>query len=144
MKCVGALSTCANRAGFLESNFRMETSARTVLIVDDDPQILRLVAKMLRPQSFKILVAPRPSEALEIFEREPVHLLISDVAMPEMDGNKLAGRVLNLHPETAILLISGHYREDPPAAKNGKIKFLKKPFFPSDLLAALRELVPEL
>jgi len=66
----------------------MDESARTVLIVDDDPQILRLVERMLRPQSFKILVAPRPRRALEICEREPVDLLISDVA--EMDGNKLA------------------------------------------------------
>ena|SRR5882672_3660710 len=122
----------------------MDESPRTVLIVDDDPQILRLVEKMLRPRSFKILVAPRPSEALQICEREPVHLLISDVAMPEMDGNKLAEKVLELHPDTFIVLISGHYKEPPPAAKSGRVKFLKKPFFPSDLLQALREMLPDL
>jgi DNA-binding NtrC family response regulator len=118
--------------------------ARTVLIVDDDPQILRLVERMLKPQQFKILVAPRPSEALQICEREPVHLLISDVAMPEMDGNKLAQRVLQLRPETSILLISGHYKEDPGEAERGNVHFLKKPFFPSDLLQSLRKLVPDL
>jgi two-component system, cell cycle sensor histidine kinase and response regulator CckA len=122
----------------------MGQSARTVLIVDDDPQILRLVERMLKPQRFKILVAPRPSEALQICEREPVHLLISDVAMPEMDGNKLAQRVLQLRPETSILLISGHYKEEPAEAERGNVRFLKKPFFPSDLLQSLRELVPDL
>jgi len=121
----------------------MEENARTVLIVDDDPQILKLLEKMLRPQVFKILVAPRPSQALEICGREPVHLLISDIAMPEMDGNKLMAKVLELQPEASVLLISGHYREQSKAAKNPRVKFLKKPFFPSDLLAALRDLLPE-
>lgn len=122
----------------------MGESTRTVLVVDDDPQILRLVEKMLRPQRFRILVAPRPSEALLICEREPVHLLISDIAMPEMDGDKLAEKVLQVHPETLVLLISGHYKLEPPARKTANMKFLGKPFFPSDLLAALRELVPDL
>ena len=121
----------------------MDQSARTVLIVDDDPQILKLVEKMLKPQVFKILVAPRPSQALEICGREPVHLLISDIAMPEMDGRKLMTKVLQLQPEASVLLISGHFREEPRASKEGRVKFLKKPFFPSDLLAALKELLPE-
>ncbi|HUI80029.1 MAG TPA: response regulator [Bryobacteraceae bacterium] len=121
----------------------MDPDARTVLIVDDDPQILKLVAKMLRPQVYKILVAPRPSQALEICGRETVHLLISDIAMPEMDGTKLMAKVLQLQPEASVLLISGHVRQEPPPAKSGRVKFLKKPFFPSDLLEALRELLPE-
>jgi two-component system, cell cycle sensor histidine kinase and response regulator CckA len=118
--------------------------ARTVLIVDDDPQILKLVEKMVRPRNFHVQVAPKPSEALRIAESEPVHLLISDVSMPEMDGNRLAERVLKLHPGAAVLLISGHYAETPRWAKSGAVKFLKKPFFPSELLDKLRELVPDL
>jgi len=122
----------------------MDQPARTVLIVDDDPQILKLLEKMLRPQVFKILVAPRPSQALEICGREPVHLLISDIAMPEMDGTKLMAKVLQLQPEASVLLISGHHREPASVTKSEKVKFLKKPFFPSDLLTALRELLPDL
>ncbi|HEV3329512.1 MAG TPA: response regulator [Bryobacteraceae bacterium] len=122
----------------------MDQQSRTVLIVDDDPQILKLLEKMLKPQVFKILVAPRPSQALEICGREPVHLLISDIAMPEMDGNKLMAKVLQLQPEASVLLISGHYKEPASAAKAARVRFLKKPFFPSDLLAALRELLPDL
>jgi len=122
----------------------MDQPARTVLIVDDDPQILNLVEKMLHSQLFKILVAPRPSQALEICGREPVHLLISDIAMPEMDGTKLMAKVLELQPEASVLLISGHHKEPASATRNARVKFLKKPFFPSDLLATLRELLPGL
>ena len=122
----------------------MSEAARTVLIVDDEPQVLKLVEKMLRPRNFDIQVAPKPSDALRICENQPVHLLISDVSLPEMDGNRLAEKVLKLHPGAAVLLISGQYAETPRWAKSGSIKFLKKPFFPSDLLNKLRELLPDL
>src|SRR6185295_9159980 len=72
----------------------MSDHTRTVLIVDDDPQILRLVEKMLRPRCINVLMAPRPSEALTICQNQHVDLLISDVAMPEMDGHKLVEKML--------------------------------------------------
>ncbi len=127
----------------VESKSPMSPAARTVLIVDDDPQILRLLEKMLRPRNVKVLIAPRPADALSICETQPVHLLISDVAMPEMDGGKLAEKVLKLHPDASVLLISGHYKEAPASARSGQVSFLRKPFFPSDLLRYLRELLPE-
>jgi DNA-binding NtrC family response regulator len=121
----------------------MSDAPRTVLIVDDDPNILRLVEKMLKPRQVKVLLAPRPSDALLIVERERVDLLISDVAMPEMDGTKLADRVLKLQPSASILLISGHYKDDEGPNRNARMRFLSKPFFPSQLLAHLRELLPD-
>jgi CheY-like chemotaxis protein len=120
----------------------MNDSARTVLIVDDDPQILRLVENMLGPRKVNVVVAPRASEALAICERQSVDLLISDIVMPEMDGQKLAERVLKLHPEVAVLLMSG-YAKESPLTRNSRVRFLRKPFFPSDLLRSLRELLPE-
>src|ERR1035437_10392700 len=81
--------------------------AQTVLMVDDDPQILRLGRAMLGAQNVKAGAAPLPSDALRICGEETVDLLISDVSMPEMDGNKLAERVLKLHPRISVLLISG-------------------------------------
>jgi CheY-like chemotaxis protein len=115
------------------------TSAeRTVLLVDDDPQILRLLESMLKPRRVRVLAAPRPSEALRIAEAEPVHLLITDIQMPEMDGHKLAERFLKLHPQASVLLISGLSIEPAPA----QVHFLHKPFFPSQLMAQLRELLP--
>jgi CheY-like chemotaxis protein len=72
-----------------------------------------------------------------------VHVLISDVHMPEMDGDKLAERVLKLHPEASVLLISGYAREAPKLGKAGQVRFLRKPFFPSDLIERLMEMLPE-
>ncbi len=114
---------------------------RTVLIVDDEPQVLRLVEKMLGASGVKVLLAPRPSEALKICELVPVHVLISDVSMPEMDGIHLAQRVLKMQPTASVLLISGQYKDAPPAAKAARIRFLKKPFFPSQLVELLREML---
>ena len=76
----------------------MDALSRTVLIVDDAPQILRLVEKMLRPRTVKILVAPRPSKALEICTNEPVDLVISDIAMPEMEH-------ADLHQQRDVLVV---------------------------------------
>ncbi len=78
---------------------------RTVLIVDDEPQMLRLVEKMLGPSGVNVMLAPRPSEALKICETTPVHALISDLLMPEMDGVHLAERVLQMYPSAGVLLI---------------------------------------
>lgn len=121
----------------------MSVPIRTVLIVDDDPQILRLVQKMLAARKVNVLVAPKPSDAIRICEREEVHLLISDVAMPEMDGNKLAERVLKLRPAAAVLLISGEFDEVEALEKRSGVHFLRKPFFPSELIHLLHEMLPD-
>jgi len=120
----------------------MNAPQQTVLLVDDDRQILGLVEKMLRPQGVTVLSANRPSEALRIMEEQPVDLLISDVLMPEMDGGKLAERLLKLRPEARVLLISGQAKE-PAVARLPQVRFLRKPFFPSALLQHLRELLGE-
>ena len=120
----------------------MDNGTRTVLVVDDDPQILRLLETMLKPRHVRVLVTPQPAEALRICESETVHLLISDVRMPEMDGRKLAERVLKLHPQASVLLISGSPPEAPAGSEAARVHFLRKPFFPSQLLEQLRELLP--
>src|ERR1039458_9696217 len=96
----------------VESSLRMNSAQRTVLVVDDDRQILGLVEKMLRPQGVTVLSANKPSEALRICEAQPVDVLISDVMMPEMDGGRLAERFLQLRPPGRVMLVFGPAR--PP------------------------------
>ena len=120
----------------------MFDTTRTVLIVDDDPQILRLVRAMLGPQDVKVVSARLPSDALRICAVETVDVLISDVTMPEMDGHKLADRVLKLHPRVRVLLISGTVSQSP-AVKAGRVRFLKKPFFPAELIKLLRDMLAD-
>jgi DNA-binding NtrC family response regulator len=118
----------------------MFEATRIVLIVDDDPQILRLLRAMLGPQNVKVLSAPLPSDALRICGEETVDVLISDISMPEMDGNKLAERVFRLNPLVKVLLISGAV-DEAPKVKGGQVRFLKKPFFPAELVRLLREML---
>jgi DNA-binding NtrC family response regulator len=120
----------------------MFEATRTVLIVDDDPQILRLLRAMLGPQNVTVLSAPLPSDALRICGEETVDVLISDISMPEMDGNKLAERVFKLNPRVRVLLISGTV-DEAPAVKGGQVRFLKKPFFPAELIKLLREMLAD-
>ena len=120
----------------------MFEATRTVLIVDDDPQILRLLRAMLGPQNVKVRSAPLPSDALRICGEETVDVLISDISMPEMDGNKLAERVFKLNPRVRVLLISGAV-DEAPAVKGGRVRFLKKPFFPAELVRLLREMLAD-
>jgi DNA-binding NtrC family response regulator len=120
----------------------MFEATRTVLIVDDDPQILRLLRAMLGPQNVKVLSAPLPSDALRICGEETVDVLISDISMPEMDGNKLAERVFKLNPRVRVLLISGAV-DEAPKVKGGQVRFLKKPFFPAELVRLLREMLAD-
>jgi CheY-like chemotaxis protein len=121
----------------------LDNHIKTVLVVDDEPALLRLVQEMLRPRAIKVLVAPRPSEALRICETQAIDLLISDVRMPEIDGNKLAERILKLYPDASVLLMSGYAKEAPSLGKPGQVRFLRKPFFPSELIKQLQELLPE-
>jgi DNA-binding NtrC family response regulator len=71
-----------------------------------------------------------------------VDVLISDVSMPEMHGNKLAERVLKVQPGVKVLLISGEVNE-APAVRAGRVRFLKKPFFPAQLIGLLREMLSD-
>lgn len=95
---------------------------------------------MLGPQGVRVLSAPLPSDALRICGEQNVDVLISDISMPEMDGNRLAKNVMKLLPGVNVLLISG---EQDPSLKSGRARFLKKPFFPAELIKLLREMLAE-
>ncbi len=136
----GWLKRALPHTGYDTIKLAMAETRRTILIVDDEPQILRLVEKMIGRRA-DVILAPRASEALRICESQKVDILISDMQMPEMDGAKLAERVLKLHPQMSVLLISGQYKDPPAAARAGRVKFLKKPFFPSDLVEMLESML---
>jgi DNA-binding NtrC family response regulator len=127
-----------------ESNCLMPKGLKTVLVVDDEPQVLRLVASILNLRTVNLRTAPTPQEALLVCKSEPVDLLISDLRMPGIDGVKLAERLLELQPGAAVLLISGAAKEAPKLARDSRVRFLRKPFFPAGLLKEIRELVPGL
>jgi signal transduction histidine kinase/CheY-like chemotaxis protein len=115
--------------------------ARTVLVVDDDPHVLAALAESLRSRGCRVLTAGGAEAALAVVREgsEPVHLLLSDVVMPEVDGLELARRIRDLRPGIPVLLMSAYARvvaEAGADAPQGAV-ILPKPFTTEALLAGM-------
>jgi PAS domain S-box-containing protein len=116
--------------------------SETVLLVEDDPLILRVAKRALVQLGYEVLTAADAFEALEVIEGNPapIHLLVTDVIMPKMSGRELAARVLALRPGIRVLFSSGYTADT--FAKDGllgdDVNFLPKPYTPSTLAAAVR------
>jgi two-component system, cell cycle sensor histidine kinase and response regulator CckA len=111
--------------------------------VEDEKAILSLTKRLLEKQGYHVLTACTPGEAIRLAEEYPgeIHLLITDVVMPEMNGRDLAKRMLSLYPGMRRLFMSG-YTADVIAHRgiiDGEIFFLQKPFSKSSLIAKVRE-----
>lgn len=80
---------------------------KIILCVDDNQQALSVRQFMLETRGYRVLSTTIPEEALELFSQGGIDLVLSDLAMPRMDGNELVRRMKELHPEVPIILISG-------------------------------------
>ena len=111
--------------------------SETVLLVEDEEQVRALAALSLQRAGYKVLEAQHPEEALEIAGRHagPIHLILTDVVMPGMNGRVMVERLVPRHPEARILFMSG-YTDDalaPHGVAPGDVAFLHKPFTPKEL-----------
>jgi two-component system cell cycle sensor histidine kinase/response regulator CckA len=117
----------------------------TVLIVEDDDALRTVACRALQQCGYEVLVASNGSEALEQCSRHEggLHLVVTDMVMPEMSGIELAESIAISYPEIKVLLMSGYTRDE--AARRGiaseRYAFLEKPFTPSRLAARVRELL---
>jgi len=86
----------------------------TILVVDDDPEVLSLAADTLQMAGYRVLSTLDPREALRLARThaEPLHLLLTDVVMPLMNGLQLAAEFRAIRPEVKILLMSAHSTEE--------------------------------
>jgi len=118
----------------------------TILIVDDEPFVLRLMAATLRAAGYELLQADGGDEALAICESHAhcIDLMISDVAMPRMNGRALADCMNHKYPDVPIVFVSGYPESRAIVAgltargfENG-FTYLQKPFRPQELLNAVK------
>jgi CheY-like chemotaxis protein len=81
----------------------------TILVVDDEPDVCELARDCLVAAGYKVLRAGDGEEALRVAEAhtEPIHLLLTDVVMPRLNGVELAGRLIRQRPDTKVLYMSG-------------------------------------
>ena len=120
----------------------------TVLLVEDDPSLRALAARVLRYQGYKVLEATNGHEAIGIARekfQERIHLLLTDVVMPHMGGRELVKRMKTLHSEIKVLFISGytdHVITYHTGLKPGT-PFLQKPFSPTALAKKVREVLDQ-
>jgi two-component system response regulator HydG len=115
---------------------------KTILIVDDE-QIIRSVLKRKLEQStsYNVLTAEDGVPALEIFEQQPVDLVISDLIMSRMNGIELLRNLKRLDPKIPVIIITGYGTLDDAieAIKLGAEDFIKKPFDMNDVVVTIEK-----
>ena len=110
----------------------------TVLVVDDEPVICSLVTEVLQGEGHSVFSASCGTQALSLFHsHDEIDLLISDIAMPEMDGPALAIEIQAERPGLPVLLMSGGSENGPVS---NRFEFLSKPFSITELLTRVRRL----
>ncbi|HEX5581097.1 MAG TPA: ATP-binding protein [Gemmatimonadaceae bacterium] len=124
-----------------------EGGDETLLVVDDDDAVRTLARSVLGRLGYAVLVARSAEEAISISERYDavIHLLVTDVVMPGLNGRELAERLARDRPAMRALLMSG-YTEDEPlhaAVSSRGMVFLAKPFTPDTLARRVRETLDE-
>jgi DNA-binding NtrC family response regulator len=118
------------------------SGSETILLIDDEAEVRRAVRRILEHYGYRVLEASSAEQALSIgklHDRE-VHLLITDVIMPEMRGPELARRLRALRPELRVLYISG-YTGSVPLESSSNVWFLQKPVVPTLLAQSVRKLL---
>jgi CheY-like chemotaxis protein len=117
----------------------------TVLVVEDNENIRALVREILKRHGYHVLEAREVSEAFEICERHPgpIHLLVTDVVMPQMNARELAARLTPLCPGMKVLCMSGYANADLEDMNllTPDVPFLQKPFTPQTLTRKVRQLL---
>ncbi|MHC1724787.1 MAG: PAS domain S-box protein [Syntrophobacteraceae bacterium] len=119
----------------------------TILLVEDEPAILDMTRIMLERQGYTVLAASMPGEAIRLAEAHPgeIHLLMTDVVMPEMNGRDLAKNILPLYPNLKRLFMSG-YTADVVAhhgVLDAGINFIQKPFTMKEIAKKVREILEQ-
>jgi len=116
----------------------------TILLVEDESTMLELSANLLRRLGYTVLAATNGMEALHLLHQRPsgsIHLLLTDLVMPQMNGQELSERVIGLAPQTRLIFTSAYTQQAIVHQRvlNHEAMFLQKPFTPSMLAHIVRD-----
>jgi len=120
----------------------------TILLVEDEDSLRSLAAKVLRDQGFTVLEAANGDEAMRLackLTHQKIHLVLTDLVMPQMGGKELVEQFKRHHPDPRILFISGY--TDGVMIHQASLEpgtpFLQKPFSPMELVQKVREVLDQ-
>jgi len=123
----------------------MRGGGETILLVEDEPMLLEIGKSMLERLGYRVLAAGMPGEAVQAAEAHPhdIHLLMTDVVMPGMNGRELSERLLSLYPDLRCLFMSGYTSEviAHHGVLDAGVPFIQKPFTLQTLSTKLREVL---
>ncbi len=135
----------ARAAGTRRPSKRPTAGSETVLLVEDEQSVRSLARRILQSNGYTVIEASGPEQALEATRHHegPIHLLLTDVVMPEMSGPELASRLAKRQPDLKVLFMSGY--TDDAIVRQGLVAegghFLQKPFAPEGLALKVREVL---
>jgi CheY-like chemotaxis protein len=114
-----------------------------ILLVDDEPGIVAMSCKMLAAMGYHVTAAANGSEAIERFQEEPHNfdLVITDMIMPDMTGNKLAQLILTIRPDVPVVLTTGYMDQSTlkEAEEMGICSVVLKPFGKKQMSDAIKK-----
>ena len=118
-----------------------ETVKRKILIVDDDPEIVKMVSLFLKDQGFEFITAPNGREAIEKVQSELPELVLLDLNLPDMNGKEILKRIKEVNGDIATIVITGYGGERVAIdlMKAGATDFISKPFEVEVLLKSIND-----
>jgi signal transduction histidine kinase len=111
-----------------------------VLVVEDEPAVRQITARILRRNGYRVLEAASGAEALTLAADHPFDILLTDLVMPQVSGPELVQRIKQMHPEIPVLFMSGYSQDvlGPRGTLDADAPLIQKPFAAVDLLKAMR------
>ena len=116
---------------------------KNVLLVDDHKPFRDSLAKILEGKGLRVFSANDGEEALDTLRKEEIHLVLTDLKMPRMDGVELLKVAKTIRPEVEVILITGYGTVDTAvtAMKDGAYDYIQKPFKPQEILKLVRKAI---
>ncbi len=119
--------------------------SETILLVEDEDAVRDIAAQVLRTHGFHVMAAENATRAIELASSysQPIHLLLTDVMMPGMNGFQLAQQLTRQRPDLKVLLASGYSRDSRVRDQivESRLVWLQKPFAPSALIEHVRQVL---
>jgi DNA-binding NtrC family response regulator len=114
---------------------------RTVLIADDEANLRKVLAAMLRREGYEVLTAADGAEALDLMAKTPIDVVLTDLRMPRIDGMELLRRILAEYRGTPVVMLTAHGTVDTAvtAMKLGAFDYLSKPYDQEELQIIIRK-----